>query len=76
LIATAAHLDGQGALALDMTGMAQNGGAVTSHVRIAASAEHLHAPRVATCEADLVLGCDMLVAGAAEALSKMRRGRT
>jgi indolepyruvate ferredoxin oxidoreductase len=52
LIATAAHLDGQGALALDMTGMAQKGGAVTSHVRIAAPAEHLHAA-VATCEADL-----------------------
>ncbi len=76
LIATAAHLDGQGALALDMTGMAQKGGAVTSHVRIAACAEHLYAPRVASCEADLVLGCDMLVAGAAEALSTMRRGRT
>jgi indolepyruvate ferredoxin oxidoreductase len=76
LIATAAHLDGLSTLALDMTGMAQKGGAVTSHVRIAASPQNLHAPRVATCDADLVLGCDMLVAGAAEALSKMRRGRT
>jgi len=30
----AAHLDGKGCTILDMTGMAQKGGAVTSHIRI------------------------------------------
>jgi indolepyruvate ferredoxin oxidoreductase len=49
---------------------------VTSHVKIAETPERLRAQRIATGEADLVLGCDMLTAGAADAISKMRPGRT
>jgi indolepyruvate ferredoxin oxidoreductase len=36
LLGMAAHLEGKGATVLDMTGLAQKGGAVMSHVRIAA----------------------------------------
>jgi indolepyruvate ferredoxin oxidoreductase len=76
LMGMAAHLEGKGASVLDMTGMSQKNGSVTSHVKIAESPERLRAQRIATGEADLVLGCDMLTAGAADAISKMRPGRT
>ncbi len=76
LMGMAAHLEGKGASVLDMTGMSQKNGSVTSHVKIARTPEHLRAQRIATGEADLVLGCDMLTAGAADAVSKMRPGRT
>ena len=76
LLGMAGHLEGKGVSVLDMTGMSQKNGSVTSHVRIAATPEALRAQRIATGEADLVLGCDMLTAGAHDAISKMRPGRT
>ncbi|MBI3230460.1 MAG: indolepyruvate ferredoxin oxidoreductase family protein [Burkholderiales bacterium] len=76
LMGMAAHLEGKGASVLDMTGMSQKNGSVTSHVKIAKSPAHIRASRIATGEADLVLGCDMLTAGAQDAISKMRPGRT
>jgi indolepyruvate ferredoxin oxidoreductase len=76
LMGMAAHLEGKGASVLDMTGMSQKNGSVTSHVKVANSPSDLRAQRIATGEADLVLGCDMLTAGAQDAISKMRPGRT
>ncbi|MDO8438997.1 MAG: 2-oxoacid:acceptor oxidoreductase family protein, partial [Telluria sp.] len=76
LMGMAAHLEGKGASVLDMTGMSQKNGSVTSHVKVARSPAHLRAQRIATGEADLILGCDMLTAGAQDAISKMRPGRT
>jgi len=76
LLGMAAHLEGRGATVLDQTGLAQKGGAVTSHVRIAPAPSDLHAVRVAAGEADLVLGCDLVVAGGIDALAKMSDGRT
>jgi len=76
LIGMAAHLEGKGTSALDMTGMSQKNGAVTSHVRIAKSPDQIRAQRIAAGEADLILGCDMLTAGASDALGKTRAGRT
>ena len=76
LMGMAAHIEGKGASVLDMTGMSQKNGSVTSHVKIARTPSHLRAQRIATGEADVVLGCDMLTAGAADAVSKMRPGRT
>ncbi len=72
LIGMAAHLEGKGISVLDMAGLAQKGGAVFSHVQIAASPDALHATRIATGEADLVIGCDLVVTAGNEALSKMR----
>jgi indolepyruvate ferredoxin oxidoreductase len=57
---------------LDMAGLAQKGGAVFSHVQIAPTQERLHSTRIATGEADLVIGCDLVVTAGNEALSKMR----
>ena len=76
LLGMAAHLERKGTSALDMTGMSQKNGAVTSHVRIARAPADIHAQRIATGEADLILGCDMLTAGAFDAIAKTRPGRT
>ncbi|MCX7172412.1 MAG: indolepyruvate ferredoxin oxidoreductase family protein [Proteobacteria bacterium] len=76
LIGMAAHLEGKGVSVLDMTGMSQKNGAVTSHVRLAAQPRDIRSQRIATGEADLILGCDMLAAAAADAIGKTRPGRT
>ncbi|MDP2822286.1 MAG: indolepyruvate ferredoxin oxidoreductase family protein [Sulfuritalea sp.] len=76
LIGMAAHLEGKGVTVLDMTGLAQKGGAVMSHVRIAERQQQLHATRIATGEAMLLLGCDMVVAVSDDALSKTATGVT
>ncbi|MBR7777475.1 indolepyruvate ferredoxin oxidoreductase family protein [Undibacterium rugosum] len=76
LLGMAAHLEGKGASVLDMTGMSQKNGSVTSHIRIIEQGSKLRAQRIATGEADLILGCDILTAGAHDAISKMRAGRT
>jgi len=76
LIGTAAHLEGRGISVLDMAGLAQKGGAVYSHVRLAARPDDLFATRIATGEADLLLGCDLIVSAGNETLSKVGPGRT
>jgi indolepyruvate ferredoxin oxidoreductase len=59
-----------------MTGLAQKGGAVFSHVRICDDPEAIHAVRVATGEANAVIGGDVIVTASPDALSRMRSGRT
>lgn len=76
LLGMAAFLEGKGALNLDMAGMAQKGGAVWSHIRIAARQEQLFAPRIAEGEASLLLGCDLVVSANSETLAKLRQGVT
>ncbi len=76
LLGMAAHLDGKGVSVLDMAGLAQKGGAVFSHVQIAPTQTDLFATRIAMGEADVVLGCDLIVTSSNEALSKMQAGRT
>ena len=76
LIGMAAHLEGKGVGVLDMAGLAQKGGAVQSHVRIAERPEDIHAIRVAARAADLVLGGDIVVAGNKKVLAAMTPGST
>jgi indolepyruvate ferredoxin oxidoreductase len=76
LLGMAAHLDGKGVTVLDMTGLAQKGGAVMSHVRLAERQEQLHSARIATGEAKLLLGCDIVVAVSEDVISKTTAGRT
>ncbi|MBI4998442.1 MAG: indolepyruvate ferredoxin oxidoreductase family protein, partial [Rhodocyclales bacterium] len=76
LIGMAAHIDGKGVSVLDMSGLAQKGGAVFSHVRIADSPDDLHAVRIATGEADAVIAGDVIVAASRDALSRMTGQRT
>jgi indolepyruvate ferredoxin oxidoreductase len=76
LLGMAAHLEGKGSSVLDVTGLAQKNGPVTSHVRVAGTPEQLHATRIASGGADLVLGCDMVVTSSPENLMKLAKGRT
>src|SRR5690606_3524915 len=76
LLGMAGHLEGRGSTVLDQTGLAQKGGAVTTHIRIAKQPDDIHAVRIAAGEADLVLGCDMVVVNDYWALSKVRAGRS
>jgi indolepyruvate ferredoxin oxidoreductase len=76
ILAMAAHVEGKGCSVLDMSGLAQKGGPVLSHVRLADHPEHIHSTRVGTGAADLVIGCDVIVTGSRDALSRMGEGRT
>jgi indolepyruvate ferredoxin oxidoreductase len=76
LLGMAAHLENKGVTVLDMAGLAQKGGAVLSHVQIAAKPDDLHATRIAMGEADLVIGCDAIVSANDEVISKTQAGRT
>jgi len=76
LLGMAAHIEGRGCSVLDMTGLAQKGGAVVSHVRLAPKPEDLHAVRISAGSAKLVLGCDLVVAAGFETLSKISTGET
>ena len=76
LVTMAAHLEGIAFSTVDQFGMAQKGGAVTSHVRIAARPDDMRTIRLNTGAADLVLGCDSLVASGDLALNVMHPERT
>ncbi|MDR3507081.1 MAG: indolepyruvate ferredoxin oxidoreductase family protein [Caulobacteraceae bacterium] len=74
LIGTAAHLEGKGCSVLDMSGLAQRNGPVTSHIRIAATPEQLHANRITA--ADLVIGSDIVVTSSPDVTAKIIPDRT
>ena len=76
ILGMAAHLEGLGCGMIDMAGLAQKGGAVFSHVKLARTPGDIHAIRVAAGEADLVLGCDFVVSGAKKVLASIRKGET
>jgi len=76
VLAQAAHLDGKGASMMEMAGLAQKGGAVHIHCRIAEKPSDISAIRVATGEADAVIGGDLVVSAGAKTLGLMRQGRT
>jgi indolepyruvate ferredoxin oxidoreductase len=76
LLGMAAHLEGRGCSVLDVTGLSQKNGPVTSHVRIASRGEDIHATRIANACADLVIGCDIIVTAGREPLAKIGAGRT
>jgi indolepyruvate ferredoxin oxidoreductase len=76
VLGMAAHLEGRGCTVLDQTGMAQKGGAVTSHLWVGPSQDSLFAARLDVASADLILGCDMVVAAGGEVLKTIRPGHT
>ncbi len=76
ILGMAAHLEGKGVGVLDMAGLAQKGGAVYSHMRIAERAEDIHAIRIAAGGAELVLGGDIVVAGNKKVLGAVKHGTT
>ncbi len=76
LLAMAAHLDGLGVGLIEMAGLAQKGGAVCIHCRIAKTPDEISAIRVSAAEADVVIGCDLIVSASADVLELMRKGRS
>jgi indolepyruvate ferredoxin oxidoreductase len=76
VLAQAAHVAGRGFGSIDVTGLAQKGGAVACHMRIAERPEDIHAIRVGTAHADLVLGGDLVVTAGNKILDALRPGHT
>jgi indolepyruvate ferredoxin oxidoreductase len=61
---------------LDMSGLAQKGGAVLSHVRLSEHTADVTCSRIVTGTADLVLAADEVVAAAKETMTLCESGRT
>jgi len=76
LMGMAAHIEGKGVTILDQTGLAQKGGTVLSHVRIAESPENIHTNTLPAGGVDLLLGCDLVVAAGDESLRIVSPERT
>jgi len=76
LLGMAAHLEGRGVSVLDMTGVAQKGGAVTTFVKIAANPEDLTTIRIAAGEADALIGSDILVTAENAIMTRLQKGVT
>ncbi len=72
VLAMAAHLEGKAAKVLDQTGMAQKGGAVTSHLRIGTDLAAIPSARLGTGQADVVIACDLVVGSAPDVLGLAR----
>ncbi|HEY0105173.1 MAG TPA: indolepyruvate ferredoxin oxidoreductase family protein [Rhizomicrobium sp.] len=72
ILGMAAHIEGKEFSITDMTGLSQKNGAVLSHVRIADRPDAILASSIGREETDLLLACDLLVAGAVEAFSTIR----
>ncbi len=76
LIAMAAHIEGKGCATMNQTGLAQKFGAVVSHVRVSGNQQDIKAVRIPAGEADLLLGCDLVVTTTYESMGKVAQGRT
>jgi indolepyruvate ferredoxin oxidoreductase len=76
LLGMAAHMEGKGIVTQDAAGLAQKGGNTWSHVLLANTQTDIATTRVATASADLILGCDPMVAASKETLARMLAGRT
>jgi indolepyruvate ferredoxin oxidoreductase len=76
VLGQAAHIEGKGFGAIDMTGLAQKGGAVACHMRVAKDAASIHAIRVGVGNADLIMGGDLVVTASTKILETVRTDHT
>lgn len=76
LLGMAAHLEGKGCGIIDMAGLAQKGGEVFSHVRIARRPEDIHAIRINAGTADVIFGGEIVVAGSKKVLAAINPSMT
>ncbi len=76
LLGVAAHMEGKGIVTQDAAGLAQKGGATWSHIILADTQNDIRTTRVGMAGADLIFGCDPLVAANKETLLRMRPGKT
>ena len=73
ILGMAAHIDGKASSVMDITGMAQKGGAVLSHIRLSANKKAINAPRLWSDSTNLLIGCDLVVSAGAEVARLLRR---
>ncbi len=76
VLGQAAFIEGKGFGAIDMTGLAQKGGAVACHLRIAKSSEDITAIRIGSSAADVVIGGDLVVTASNKVLESIRTDET
>ena len=76
LLGMASHIEGKGAGVMEMAGLAQKGGAVHIHCRIANSREDISVVRVASGEADTLIGGDLLVTAGDKTLALLKRDKS
>ncbi|MEL7031044.1 MAG: indolepyruvate ferredoxin oxidoreductase family protein [Pseudomonadota bacterium] len=76
ILAMGAHVDGHAASSLDMTGLAQKGGPVLSHLRFAREPDMISTGRVPPASTDCMIACDLVVAAGGDALNLMDAERT
>ena len=76
IVAMATHLEQRGSSVLDITGLAQKGGTVISHVRLAASEQVLGPVRIDKQQADVAIWCDSVAATNPGAAESVRPGHT
>lgn len=69
LLGMAAHIEGKASMILDMSGLAQKGGAVLSHVRLSQHTQEVTCSRIVTGTADMLLAADEVVAVSREAIT-------
>ncbi|WP_286240180.1 indolepyruvate ferredoxin oxidoreductase family protein [Neptuniibacter halophilus] len=76
VLGMAAHLEDKAISIYDMTGFAQKGGAVQSHLRIARHQEDITSLPIGPGDADLILGCDLVVTASESSMRSIRAGHT
>ncbi len=76
LLGMAAHIEGKASMILDMSGLAQKGGAVLSHVRLSQNTDDVRCSRIVSGTADLLIAADEVVAIAKETITLCEAGRT
>ena len=76
VLGQAAHLESKGFGSIDMTGLAQKGGAVACHMRFAPAPADINAIRVGIAHADLILGCDLVVTASNKVLETIKPDHT
>ncbi|KWV60809.1 indolepyruvate ferredoxin oxidoreductase [Bradyrhizobium macuxiense] len=76
LLGMAAHIEGKASMILDMSGLAQKGGAVLSHVRLSEHTADVTCSRIVTGTADLVLAADEVVAASKDTITLCDANRT
>src|SRR5215469_5648633 len=76
LLGMAAHIEGKASMILDMSGLAQKGGAVLSHVRLSEHTADVTCSRIVTGTADVVMAADEVVAASKDMMTLCESNRT
>ncbi len=74
VLGMAAHLEDKSISIYDQTGVAQKGGAVQSHLRIGGSPEDITTINIGPGDADLILGCDLVVTAGQKSMQTIKPG--